>query len=142
MAMVEMCNAKRKIMRRMRQWWNGGVGAMDVATGLLLMASPEMTLRLMGLQPIDPVATVFLSWMGAFVFAVGASYFLALRGDDARCGETVWQITSMVRAVVAVFVTIKVCTGVLEARWMCVAFTDAAVALVQWIGIKRKWWHR
>lgn len=129
-------------MKRMRQWWNGGVGAMDATTGLLLMVAPEMTLRLMGLQAIDPRATVFLSWMGAFVFAVGASYFLVLRGDDARRGETVWQITSLVRAVVAVFVTVKVLGGALEPRWMSVAFTDAAVAVVQWVGLQKKWWHR
>ena len=37
----------------------------------------------------------------------------------------VWQMTSLVRAVVAVFVVIKVVQGILEPLWLSVAVTDA-----------------
>lgn len=129
-------------MKRLLFWWNMGVGAMDATTGLLLMLAPASTLRLMGLQSIGAEAQVFLSWMGAFVFSVGASYFPVLRGNDPGRGETVWRMTSLVRAVVAAFVVTKVAQGVLEPLWLSVALTDALVAMGQWIGIRKKWWHR
>jgi hypothetical protein len=129
-------------MKRIIFWWNAGVGSMDAATGLLLMWAPAWTLRLMGLQPVGAEARVFLSWMGAFVFSVGASYFLVLRGDEPRRGEMVWQMTALVRAVVAVFVVTKVAQGTLEPLWLTVAVTDAAVAVVQWRGIQKQWWHK
>ena len=129
-------------MKRLLCWWNVCVGSMDATTGLLLMLTPAWTLRLMGLQAIGTEAQVFLSWMGAFVFAVGASYFLVLRGTASGRGEMVWQMTALVRAVVAVFVVTKVALGVLEPLWLSVAVTDALVALGQWIGIQKKWWHR
>lgn len=129
-------------MKRLLFWWNMGVGSMDAMTGLLLMLTPAWTLRLMGLQAIGTEAQVFLSWMGAFVFSVGASYFLVLRGNEPGRGEMVWQMTSLVRAVVAVFVVSKVAQGVLEPLWLSVAATDALVAMGQWIGIQKKWWYR
>ena len=70
-------------MKKWIVWWNVFVGLMDSITGILLMAVPALTLSLMGLQPIDPSSPVFLSWMGAFVFAIGFVYllpfFLSLR---------------------------------------------------------------
>lgn len=129
-------------MKIFLRWWNVGVGAMDAITGLLLMMAPVLTLRIMGLQPIGEEAQVFLSWMGAFVFAVGASYFLALRTRSPEQGEMIWTITALVRAVIAVFVVTKVAQGTLEPLWLSVAATDAAVAVVQGIGIQKQWWHR
>lgn len=129
-------------MKVFLRWWNVGVGAMDACTGMLLMVAPVLTLRMMGLQPIGAEALVFLSWMGAFVFAVGVSYFLALRDDQAQQGEIIWKMTALVRAVIACFVVIKVAQGSLEPLWLSVAATDAMVAVVQGIGIKKRWWQK
>lgn len=142
MAMVLECDQHGKIMKRLLFWWNMGVGTMDATTGLLLMLTPGWTMRLMGVHPIGAEAQVFLSWMGAFVFSVGASYFLVLRGNESGRGEMVWRMTSLVRAVVAVFVITKVAQGVLEPLWLSVAATDGLVAMGQWIGIQKQWWHR
>jgi hypothetical protein len=129
-------------MKRKLFWWNAGVGAMDACTGLLLLFVPTLTLRLMGLQAIGAEARIFLSWMGAFVFGVGASYFFALRGRSPEEGEMIWKMTALVRAVIACFVVTKVVQGALEPLWLSVAATDAFVALVQLIGIKQRWWQK
>lgn len=143
LAVVAECNAaKRRIMNVFLRWWNLAVGSMDACTGLLLMVAPELTLRLMGLQSIGAEAQVFLSWMGAFVFAVGVSYFLALRDETSQQGEIIWKITALVRAVIACFVVTKVVQGSLELLWLSVAATDALVALVQVIGINKRWWQK
>lgn len=129
-------------MKRKLFWWNAGVGAMDACTGLLLLFAPTLTLRLMGLQAIGAEARIFLSWMGAFVFGVGASYFLALRVRSAEEGEMIWKMTALVRAVIAMFVIAQVTRATLEPLWLSVAATDAFVALVQLVGLKRSWWHK
>lgn len=129
-------------MKRKLFWWNAGVGAMDACTGLLLLFAPTLTLRLMGLQAIGAEARIFLSWMGAFVFGVGASYFLALRVRSAEEGEMIWKMTALVRAVIALFVIAQVARGTLESLWLSVAATDAFVALVQLVGLKQSWWHK
>jgi len=129
-------------MKRKLFWCNVGVGAMDACTGLLLMFVPTMTLRLMGLQAIGAEAQIFLSWMGAFVFGVGASYFLALRVRSPEEGEMIWKMTALVRAVIAMFVIAQVSRGTLEPLWLSVAATDALVALVQLVGLKRSWWQK
>lgn len=129
-------------MKVFLRWWNVGVGAMDACTGLLLLFVPIWTLRLMGLQPIGAEAQIFLSWMGAFVFGVGASYFLALRVRLPEEGEMIWKMTALVRAVIAMFVIVQVSRGTLEPLWLSVAATDALVALVQLVGLKRSWWQK
>lgn len=129
-------------MKRKIQWWNAGVGAMDACTGLLLLFVPALTLRLMGLQPVGAEARIFLSWMGAFVFGVGASYFFAWRVRSPEEGEMIWKMTALVRAVIAVFVIAQVSRGTLEPWWLSVAATDAFVALVQFVGLKRSWWQK
>jgi len=129
-------------MKRKLFWWNAGVGAMDACTGLLLLFVPTLTLRLMGLQAIGAEAQIFLSWMGAFVFGVGASYFLALRVRSPEEGEMIWKMTALVRAVIAMFVIAQVSRGTLEPLWLSVAATDAFVALVQLVGLKRSWWQK
>lgn len=129
------------MINRLLFGWNLAVGSMDSITGLLLMFMPASTLRLMGLQPVDDSAQIFLSWMGAFVFSVGISYFFVLLREDSWRGVVVWQMTALVRAVVAVFVLVKVAQGALEPLWLSVAATDAFVAIVQAIGIKQRWWQ-
>jgi hypothetical protein len=122
--------------------WNGAVGAMDSLTGLLLMAAPGFTLRLMGLS-VSPGEWIWISWIGAFVFAIGSCYFFALkppidRGSRVGCAM-VWRMTASARTVVALFLTGKIVSGALDQGWVTVAITDAVVATVQWIGLKRGW---
>lgn len=86
------------------------VGAMDSSTGILLMLAPKITLQLMGIEA--PLETIFLRWVGAFVFSVGLLYFLPLLKNQADRGR--WRIraclttTTLVRANIAVFVMVAI----------------------------------
>lgn len=121
-------------------WWNLAVGAMDAATGVLLVVAPAFTLGLMRVPLPVPGAMVFVSWTGAFVTAVGCAYFLAPRAvPDAVSRErlaTVWRFTTVARGLVAGFVAWRVAAGALPAAWLTVALTDAAIGAVQfhWLG--------
>lgn len=114
------------------------MGSMDALTGLLLIVFPEGVLRLLGIAAPAAEAMVFLSWIGVFVMSVGLSYGLAL-GKRAR-GETVWIITSVVRMMVAVFLTTRILGGSLEKAWAWVAVADASVAVVQGLILRAGWW--
>ncbi len=119
--------------------WSFAVGAMDTCTGLLLIAAPGLTLRLMSVPAVGTEALSFLSWMGVFIAGVGFSYALVLRGN--REGETVWIFTATVRLLVALFLTVKISSGSLSNAWVLVAVTDAVVAIAQFILIRAGWWR-
>ena len=125
---------KREIIK----WWSVGVGSMDAVTGLLLIVSPLLVLRLLGLAPLSAESLIFLNWVGVFVLAVGLSYGLALTGR-AR-GEAVWMFTGMVRILVAVFLTIRIVTGAMEPAWLLVAASDGLVAAGQGAILLAGWW--
>jgi hypothetical protein len=114
----------------------------DFATGILLLLVPAWTLRLMGVSaPQD--ALVFLSWIGAFVFAVGLSciygvWLMVLRTCQDRL-ETLWWLTALVRASVAIFVLQRVVVGTLDPGWLTVAFADGACVLMQGVGLWKGW---
>jgi hypothetical protein len=112
-------------------------GCMDVATGILLMAAPAFTLKLMLVA--DPlVQPVFLRFVGAFVAGLGSLYFLALlrRFEPGRLAA-IMEATSLVRAIIAVFVTVSVAWGPLSPPWLSVAATDAGLAIAQIVMLRR-----
>lgn len=125
---------KNKILKL----WSVAVGSMDAVTGLLLVFSPLLVLRLLGISAPPAEAVVFLSWIGVFVLAVGLSYGFAL-GRRSR-GETVWMFTSLARLLVAVFLVCRILDGSLAKAWMVVAFSDASVAVVQLLILRAGWW--
>ena len=82
-------------------------GISDTSTGVLLIAAPVFTVRMMGVSvPYD--ATPFLSFIGAFVLAVGLSYLygalLIRRTGGVPRLEAVWLLTAIIRSSVAIFV--------------------------------------
>jgi hypothetical protein len=117
-------------------------GLSDTSTGLLLIAAPAFTLRLMRLHPI-PGTLPFLSYIGVFVLSVGLAClyggWLALEQFSADKLEVVWLLTAITRGLVAVFVLIKVASAELEPGWSTVAFTDGVFALIQLFGLTRGW---
>jgi hypothetical protein len=118
------------------------IGLSDALTGALLIVAPELTLRLMGLHvPAD--ALTFLSFVGAFVLAVGLCClyggYLAACGGCAGKLEIVWMLTAITRSSVAIFLATQVLSGTLEAGWLTVAVFDAACALIQAIGLRKGW---
>jgi len=117
-------------------------GLSDTSTGILLIAAPGLTLQLMRLHAAPDTLPLF-SYIGVFVLSVGLAClyggWLALRRGSAEKLEVVWLLTAITRALVAVFVVVKVLSGALEAGWSTVAFTDGAFSLLQFIGLGRGW---
>ena len=117
-------------------------GISDTCTGALLIVAPGLTLALMR---VDAPAgqLVFISYIGAFVFAVGLCCLygarLILRGDIRRQLGTVWLLTALMRASVAVFVTVQVLGSMLPAGWIAVAAFDGACVLIQAAGLRKGW---
>ena len=120
--------------------WSVMVGAMDALTGLLLILSPALVLKMLRLDAPAPDGMVFLSWIGVFVMAVGLSYGFALGKHRGR-GETVWMFTALVRIMVAVFLVIQITRGAMAPAWIVVALSDGFVALVQMTILRKGWWR-
>ena len=117
-------------------------GLSDASTGMLLIAAPIFTLRMMGLVvPRD--ATPFLSFIGAFVFSVGLAYLygalLVRRTKGVPRLEAVWVMTAMIRSSVAIFVLAAVLNRSLAPGWLTIAVFDGACALIQARGLRRGW---
>jgi len=53
--------------------------------------------------------------------------------------ETVWLLTALVRASVAIFVLQRVLNGTLDSGWLLVACADGSCAIVQGVGLKKGW---
>jgi hypothetical protein len=117
-------------------------GVSDASTGALLIAAPVFTVRMMGLSvPRD--ATPFLSFIGAFVLAVGLSYLygalLIHRNGGIPRLEAVWLLTAIIRSSVAIFILAAVLSGTLPAGWLTIAVFDGICVLIQARGLRRGW---
>jgi hypothetical protein len=112
-------------------------GTCDLATGVLLMLDPRSTLVLLGIA--DPLAVpVHLRLVGAFVAAVGLSYLYPfLTPQSGRRLPVVVEVTALVRAVVATFVTAAVATGAMVPGWLWVAAFDGGLAALQLVLLGR-----
>lgn len=119
--------------------WSGAVGSIDAMTGIALLLSPGFVLGALQIEDVPEVSFVFIRWVGIFVGSVGLSYLWAMRGGKEA--EVIWGYTGMVRAFVAVFVTSNILLGNLETAWAGVAATDGFIAVVQFIGLKKRWWR-
>ncbi|MGA2674893.1 MAG: hypothetical protein ABSE99_16875 [Terracidiphilus sp.] len=117
-------------------------GVSDTSTGALLIVVPALTLRLMHLRAASD-ASVYLSFIGSFVLAVGLSClygaFLVFRNGGRTKLEIVWLLTAFIRASVAIFVIGQVLVSTLEAGWLTVAAADGACVLIQAIGLRKGW---
>ncbi len=118
-------------------------GLCDTSTGLLLIAAPAWTLGLMGLT-IVPQPIAFVRYIGVFVLGVGLTYlWAALRWPltpRATAGwSTQWKLTALLRTLVALFILWQVTAGEMESKWITVALSDGAFALIQWTGLQKGW---
>jgi hypothetical protein len=115
------------------------VGAMDTVTGILLIAAPALTLRLM-LIARQPSETIWLRFVGAFVTGIGLTYLYALAATRGRGGillAAVLEFTAIVRGAVGLVVGASVARGALPAAWLTVAVTDLALAIVQAVLVRQ-----
>lgn len=117
-------------------------GVSDTGTGILLIAAPVFTLRLMRLHAAGDTLP-FIAYIGVFVLSVGLAClyggWLSYRKAVPDRLEVVWLLTAITRGLVAVFVVAKVASGVLEAGWVTVAVVDGTFAVVQSFGLARGW---
>ena len=90
-------------------------------------------------------ATPFLSFIGAFVLAVGLSYLygalLIRRMSGGQRLEAVWLLTAIIRSSVAIFVLAAVLNGSLPPGWLTIAVFDGICVLIQARGLRRGWLH-
>ena len=117
-------------------------GFSDTSTGALLIMAPLFTIRMMGLA-VPQDATPFLSFIGAFVLAVGLSYLygalLVRRTRGAAHLEAVWLLTAIIRSSVALFVLGAVINGSLAPGWLSIAIFDGICVLIQARGLRMGW---
>ena len=118
-------------------------GSMDASSGLLLMLSPEFTLNLMRVPAVVNEASVFVRFIGAFVFSVGCLYLFAFRSvsltRDWSCVRFVFWATAWVRAVICLFTTLAIAQGALPVEWITVPLTDGILACAQVWAIWSGW---
>jgi len=132
-----------------RRWlilYQYGAGLCDTGTGLLLIAAPARTLGLMGLTVV-PQPIAFVRYIGVFVLSVGLTYVWAaiqwpLGEHGGIAWSTQWKITALIRTLVAIFVIWHVTAGEMEGKWITVAVSDGAFALIQWTGLAKGWLNR
>jgi hypothetical protein len=116
-------------------------GAMDTTTGVLLVAAPGFTLRLMGIA-MEEGTSPFVRFVGAFVLGVGLSYFppFLLEGRE-RCDvalRAVFVTTGLVRLSIGLFTGAAVLGGILVLPWLSVTVSDLALATLQALIVRSK----
>lgn len=123
-------------------------GLCDLLTGLLLVASPETVLAMLGLPEVrEPI---FLRYVGVFVANVGLAYSLpwwsrvvAGPAHGRRVShlteaiEQVFVLTALVRLSVAAFLFAAVFVGALAGPWILVGLSDLGLAGVQIAWLRR-----
>ncbi|MFT3830540.1 MAG: hypothetical protein QM691_12635 [Opitutaceae bacterium] len=116
-------------------------GGMDAVTGPWLVFAPASALATMGVEAEDD--TLFVSWVGAFVAAVGWSYLWALwrwlkHGDTAFL-RSVWRVTILFRLAAGTYCAAQIAMDLLDPAWFTVPLTDFLLAGIQ-IGLLRARW--
>lgn len=117
-------------LMRMARLYAAAVGSMDFLTGIGLVITPAVTLRLMGADVPDAAAWAFVRFVGVFVGAVGASYLWAARAAPAALRTTL-TVTLFFRTGAGTYAGIAVMTGQLGPAWLAVAATDLACVAAQ-----------
>ena len=128
--------------RRWLLYYQWITGASDLVTGICLIVAPALTMHLMHLL-VEPEALIFLSYVGVFVLSTGVACLygasVVSRGGGGAKIEVVWLLTAITRGLVAVFALGNIAVGRLEAGWATVGLFDGLLALLQGIGLKRRW---
>lgn len=106
-------------------------GALDLGTGLLLLAVPALTLRAMGAAPPPAGAWLYVRLIGVFVAAVGGSYLFGATWQHATALPATLQITLLFRLGAGMFTGTAVALSRLDPAWLIVTATDLSCAAVQ-----------
>ena len=116
-------------------------GGCDALTGLLLLIAPLSTLDLMGI-PVHPTEPVYMRFIGAFVFAVGSSYFRPLLQRDPvlrlEAARHTLAATAWIRVCIATFTLVALFRHDLHARWAVVTATDVSRSCFRRLWLARR----
>jgi hypothetical protein len=112
-------------------------GGCDAVTGILLMSTPELTLRLMGVAEM-PSELIYMRYIGVFVASIGLAYLypFLLAQSETRFA-VVLEVTALVRFSVAAFLAVVLLRGALTSPWWTVFATDLTLATVQIVILRR-----
>lgn len=121
--------------RRCAALYTLAAGLVDAVTGPWLVVAPASALALMGVGPELDRDLTFVSFVGAFVGAVGWSYLWALwrwrRHGDVAFLRAVWRATILFRVAAGGFVLGQLALDNLDLGWVSVPATDFVLAGVQ-----------
>lgn len=117
-------------LQRMARIYAAVAGAADFFTGAGLVLAPQQVLPLMGVAVPAGDALVFLRWVGAFVGAVGLSYWWALLRPTVGL-RAMLELTILFRMAAGVFSAAAIARGWLGPAWWSVPATDLIFAAVQ-----------
>ena len=106
-------------------------GGLDFCTGFGLVFAPALLLRLMDVPATGEEATVYLRFIGTFVWAVGFSYLWALARRERALLRTTLELTVWFRLAVGGYSSFAIAHGWLSPLWLSVPAADFAFAAAQ-----------
>jgi hypothetical protein len=120
-------------------------GACDAGTGLALLLDPGRVLTWMGMA-VPSVEPVYLRYIGAFVLTTGLAYLYPFALSAGRLRQhrlaVIFEVTLLIRFIIALFVLFAIARGLLPAGWISVAATDGVLAGVQGYMLRHRWMGR
>lgn len=122
-------------------YYNALAGLCDAATGVLLLLNPILVMQILGIN-IEPINSIYLKYIGAFVLSTGLSYFIPYIFTKSSLeiialSKTIWISTALTRLIIFSFVLIAVLTNQLSLNWLTVGFSDLTLAIIQIILLKK-----
>ncbi len=127
--------------RRLTLAYTALAGGMDALTGPWLVFAPASALAALHVDP-EPDA-VFISFVGAFVGALGWSYLWALhrwlRHGDSAFLHSVWRVTILFRLAAGTFCATQVALDNLALGWISVPLADFTFAATQLWLLRAGW---
>lgn len=129
--------------RKLAAAYTALAGGMDAVTGPWLVFAPASALAAMGVEPEMEADLLFISFVGAFVAAVGFSYLWALwrwlNHGDAAFLRAVWRVTILFRLSAGAFCTVQIALDQLDLAWASIPLADFTLAAIQ-IWLLRAGW--
>ncbi len=131
------------LRRQLAATYTAVAGGIDALMGPWLVFAPAPALAAMGAEPEFGEDLLFVSFVGAFVGAVGWSYLWALwrwlRRGDTTFLRAVWRVTILLRLAAGSFVVAQLALDNLDLGWFGVPLADFLFAGIQ-IGLLRAGW--
>lgn len=129
--------------RRLAATYTAVAGGIDALMGPWLVFAPASALAAMGAEPEFGEDLLFVSFVGAFVGAVGWSYLWALwrwlRRSDTVFLRAVWRVTILLRLAAGSFVVAQLALDNLDLGWFGVPLADFLFAGIQFSLLRAGW---